>query len=75
MTSTTVRQAVRGRSIETPPGSSRRPRVARFAAALHHGVHPVRRAPARPVQTSGAGPVWSLLLPSYCTKERNRGSD
>jgi hypothetical protein len=66
MTLTTLRSAGPGRSTHT--GSTPHGHEARFTSALRHGARRARRAPARTVRSQqGAGPVWSLLLPSYCT--------
>jgi hypothetical protein len=69
MTRTTLRAADRCRRIQTP-GSTPPAQTARFSAVLHHGAGRARRAPATAVRSpQGAGPMWSLLLPSYCTNK------
>ena len=67
MTPTTLRSAVTGRRIHTRR-STYEGQSAQFSCAHDHGADRVRRAPGRIDRSQqGVGPVWSLLLPSYCT--------
>ena len=67
MTLTTLRSAGPGRSTQTPR-STPHGHKAQFISALRHVARRARRAPAHTVRSQQrAGPVWSLLLPSYCT--------
>ena len=64
MTLTTSRSAGPGRSTQTPGSTPHRHR-AQFSSAVRHVARP---APAHAVRSQQeAVPVWSLLLPSYCT--------
>ena len=69
MTLTTLRSAGPGRSTQTQ-GSTHHGQNARFTVALRHVARRARRAPAQTVRSQQrAGPVWLLLLPSYCTNK------
>lgn len=74
MTPTTLRPAGHGRRAQAQDNTPRL-RRSRFGAAKQHGGlrgwHARLRglyAPTRHVRAPyGAGPMWSLLLPSFCT--------
>ena len=68
MTPTALRSAGFGRITHNPTGSNRHPRLAAFGAAMHHVAGRIRHAPAQPARSNAAGPMWSLLLPSYYTR-------
>jgi hypothetical protein len=66
MTPTTLRPAAHGRRAQTS-GDNRRLPNRRFSAVFRHGAVRAVRAPASPARPPRAAPMWSLLLPSYCT--------